>query len=347
VLAQQVVLARVPRGAVVEDDLRLAQTTAPTPDDVGDGQLLVRVLDLSIDPYLRGALVGQHLGSTPVPVGGLVPGRSVAEVVVPATGHAVGTLVVAETGWLEWSVVSAAGARPITVPEGVPPSAALGVLGMPGLAAYAAVTRLMALTPGDTVVVSAATGAVGSTAGQLARLAGCRTVAVVGGAEKAGLATDHFGYTEAVDRLAPDWTDRLRAACPDGIDAYLDNAGGDVLRGVVAQLARGARVVLCGLMDQYNDGPASTLPAGPIIGRRATVHGLVVYDHEDLWPRFTARVGELLHDGRMRLLEERHRGLAQAPAAFCRLMRGANVGKVIVEVASSDGTAVASSGDAQ
>lgn len=338
---QRVVLARVPRGLPVPDDLRVTQAPGPAPADLGAGQLLVRVLDLSVDPYLRGALSGRHLGSPPVPVGGLVPGRAVAEVVAvgpsPAGSGAgeiaEGDLVVAETGWQQWAVVPAGAAEPVAVPDGVPPSAALGVLGMPGLTGYAAVTRLMDLTPGDTVAVSAATGAVGSTAGQLAALAGCRTVAVVGGPAKAALATDHFGYTAAVDRLAADWTDRLRAACPDGVDAYLDNAGGAVLRGVVDHLAVGARVVLCGLMDQYNDGPPTTLPAGPLIGRRATVRGLVVYDHADLVPRFRARVGALLADGRLRLAEERHAGLAAAPAAFCRLMRGENVGKVVVEVA--------------
>jgi NADPH-dependent curcumin reductase CurA len=336
-MQQRVVLARVPRGAVVEDDLRLEEFAAPGSGDVGAGRMLVRVLDLSVDPYLRGVLAGRHLGSPTVPIGGLVPGRSIAEVIVSSGSHAAGDLVSVETGWQEWAVVDDADAVPVTVPEGVPPSAVLGILGMPGLTAYAAVTRLMALTPGDTVVVSAATGAVGSTAGQLARIAGCRTVAVVGGPEKMRLATRHFGYGAVVDRLAPGWADALCAACPDGIDAYLDNAGGDVLRTVVAQLALGARVVLCGLMDQYNDGPPSTLPAGPLIGRRATVHGLVVYDHEDLRPRFTARVGGLLRDGRLRLLEERHAGLASAPAAFCRLMRGANVGKVVVEVAARGG----------
>lgn len=326
---QRVVLARVPVGHVVPDDLRLEPAPAPRP---GDGQLLVRVLDLSMDPYLRGALAGRHLGSAPIETGDLIPGRAVAEVVIPAAGFRAGDLVLAETGWQEFAAINTSAALHVRVPAGVPPSAALGMLGMPGLAAYAAVTRLMALTPGDTVVVSAATGAVGSTAGQLARLAGCRTVAIVGGAEKARVATDHFGYAAAVDRLAPQWTDALRDACPDGIDAYLDNVGGDVLHGVVTQLARGARVVLCGLMDQYSDGPPSTLPAGPLIGVRATVRGLVVYDHEDLRPRFTARVGALLHSGALRLLEQRHRGLAAAPAAFCGLMRGENVGKVIIEV---------------
>jgi NADPH-dependent curcumin reductase len=332
---QRVVLARVPRGEPVEADLRLETVTAPGP--VG-GQLLVRVLELSVDPYLRGALAGRHLGTPAVPIGGLVPGESVAEVVAPAAGFTAGDLVIAGTGWQEWAVVDPAGARRVSVPDGVPPSAALGVLGMPGLAGYAAVTRMLALTPGDTVAVSAATGPVGSTTGQLARLAGCRTVAIVGGAGKARAAVNHFGYAAAVDRRAPDWQQRLRAACPDGVDAYLDNAGGDVLRGVVGQLAVGARVVLCGLMDQYNDGPQSTLPAGPLIGRRAIVRGLVVYDHEDLWPRFTARVGGLLREGRLRLLEERHAGLTAAPAAFCRLMRGENLGKVVVEVAPRGGT---------
>jgi NADPH-dependent curcumin reductase CurA len=326
---QRVVLARVPHGHAVEDDLQLETAAVPKP---GDGQLLVRVLDLSLDPYLRGTLANRHLGSPPVSPGDVVPGRAVARVVEPAAGFAVDDLVLAETGWQEFAAVDASSTVRVDVPKGVPPSAILGVLGMPGLTAYAAVTRLMELTPGDTVVVSAATGAVGSTAGQLARLAGCRTVAIVSGPAKVRVATEHFGYSMAVDRMDPEWISYLRAACPDGIDAYLDNAGGDVLRGVVTQLARGARVVLCGLMEQYSDGPTSTLPAGPIIGARATVRGLVVYDHEDLRPRFVTRVGALLRDGAIRLLEERHHGLESAPAAFVNLMHGRNIGKVIVEV---------------
>jgi len=326
----QVVLARAPRGRPEESDFRLVEAPRPVPS--GDG-MLVRVLDLSIDPYLRGALAGRHLGDPPVPTGRLIPGRAVAEVVTPAGRFAAGDLVVAETGWRQWAVVPAAGVEPATVPDGTPPSAALGVLGMPGLTGYVAVTRMLRPGPGETVVVSAGTGAVGATAGQLAALAGARVVAIVGGARKTEVAVEHFGFAAAVDRLDPDWERSLRAACPDGVHGYLDNAGGAVLRGVVDQLTVGGRVVLCGLMHDYNGGPPSMLPAGRLIGRRATVRGLVVYDHEELRPAFAAEVGALLRAGRLRMLEERHRGLARAPAAFCALMRGGNVGKTVVEVA--------------
>ena len=298
------------------------------------GELLVRVLDLSIDPYLRGAIAGRHIGSAPIRVGDVVPGRAVARVEVAAGPFQAGDLVVAETGWQDRAAVPATAAEPVDVPPGVRPSAVLGVLGMPGLTAYAAVTRFMRLTPGDTVVVSAATGAVGATAGQLAALAGGRVVAIVGGPRKARLALEEFGYAAAVDRLAPDWREHLSTCAPHGVDAYLDNAGGEVLAGVVSQLAIGGRVVLCGLMSQYNDGPPTTLPAGTLIGRRANVHGLVVYDHEDLRPRFRAHVGSLLRRGELRYHEDRRVGLAAAPAAFCDLMSGRNVGKVVVEVST-------------
>jgi NADPH-dependent curcumin reductase len=337
------VLARAPAGAPVEEDFRLCSGAAPEQQAVpgsapkvplGAGDLLVRVLDLSIDPYLRGAIAGRHLGSAPVGVGDVLPGRAVARVEVAAGPFRTGDLVLAETGWQEWAVVPATAAEPVDVPPGVRPSAALGVLGMPGLTAYAAVVRLMRLTPGDTVVISAATGAVGATAGQLATLAGCRTIAIVGGERKVRLATEELGYAAAVDRLAPDWPGQLREYAPNGVDAYLDNAGGDVLSEVVSQLAIGGRVVLCGLMSQYNDGPPTTLAAGTLIGRRATVHGLVVYDHEDLWPRFRAHVGDLLRSGRLHYQEDRRQGLEAAPGAFCDLMRGRNLGKVVVEVAT-------------
>lgn len=326
---RRVVLARVPAGRPASDDFRVEAAPRPEP---GAGDLLVRVLDLSVDPYLRGAIAGRHLGSAPVGVGDVLPGRAVARVEVAAGPFRTGDLVVAETGWQDWAVVPATAAEPVDVPPGVRPSAVLGVLGMPGLTAYAAVTRLMRLLPGDTVAVSAATGAVGATAGQLAAAAGCRTVAIVGGARKARLALEEFGYAAAVDRLASDWPAQLRAYAPNGVDAYLDNAGGEVLTEVVSQLAIGGRVVLCGLMSQYNDGPPSMLPAGTLIGRRASAHGLVVYDHEDLRPSFRARVGSLLRSGELRYHEDRRHGLAAAPAAFCDLMSGRNAGKVVVEV---------------
>ncbi|GII86134.1 NADP-dependent oxidoreductase [Sphaerisporangium siamense] len=320
----RIVLARRPRGVPEEDDFRAEKTAIPAP---GPGEVLVRTVHLSLDPYVRGTLTGRDLGHAPVAPGDLVPGRAVAQVVDT------GAWVLAETGWQEYAAVPASSLRPVEVPPGVPRTAALGALGMPGLTAYAAVTRLLRPEPGDTVVVSAAAGAVGGTAGQLAALAGARTVAIAGGPDKCRVAVERLGYAAAVDRHAPDWTEALADACPDGVDGYLHMAGGAVLEGVLDRLAPGGRVVLCGLPDHANETGHTVLPAGAVMRARATVHGLVVYDHQDLAPRFAERVGRLVAEGRLRLLEDAHEGLTSAPAAFRRLMTGANVGKSIVHVA--------------
>lgn len=326
----QVVLARYPEGLPDAACFQLERAPRPTP---GPGQLLVRVRELSLDPYLRTAITGRHLGEAGPALGSVMPGRAVGEVVEsddPA--HPVGSFVVAETGWREWAAVPAAAATPMTVPDGVPRSAALGALGMPGLTAYAALVRHLRPVVGDTVVISSATGGVGSVAGQLARLAGARTVALVGDAAKSELATEVFGYSAAVVRTEPDWRDRLAAETPAGIDGYLHMGDREVLDGVVRGLATGARVSLCGLMDQYNDGPATTVAVGPLMAARATVSGMVVYDHTDLSEQHRRRVGALLADGTMRIREDRYPGLARAPEAFARLMSGRNRGKVVVEV---------------
>lgn len=330
--AQHVLLTRYPVGEPDLDCFEVVEADVPTP---GADELLVRVGDLSLDPFLRTAITGNHIGSTGTKLGSVMPGKSVAQVVTSQSPeHPAGSWVFVETGWREWAVVSAASATQVEVPSGVSRSAVLGPLGMPGLTAYAAILRHLRPTVGDTVVISSATGGVGSVAGQLAKLSGARTIAIVGDDQKAALARDTFGYDEAVIRTSSSWREDLAAAAPDGVDAYLHMGDADVLDGVIRKLAVGARVSLCGLMDQYNDGPPTTMPVGPVIGARATLHGMVVYDHTDLIPEQLRRISALLVSGALRVHEDRFEGLAQAPEAFVRMMSGRNRGKVVVEVSA-------------
>lgn len=224
---------------------------------------------------------------------------------------------------------------PVPIIEGVRRSAALGALGMPGLTAYAALARHLRPRVGDTLVVSSATGGVGSVAGQLARLSGCHTIAIVGDEAKATTAVETLGYDSAVVRTDPHWRQHLAQACPQGVDAYLHMGDAPTLAGVLDALAPGARVSLCGLMDQYNDGPRTMLAAGAVMAARATVAGMVVYDHADLTSEHVTRVGRLLQAGDLVLHEDRYQGLSSAPTAFIALMEGRNHGKVVVEVGTS------------
>lgn len=332
---RQVLLAREPSGLPTEDWFTVVDAQRPEPTS---GQVLLHMVDLSVDPYLRSVLAGRHLGEEPVAVGTLVPGRALARVIDSQdSGIAVGTLVVAETGWQEWAVAGAAKVEPLTFDTSVaPPSAALGVLGMPGLAAYAGVTELLRPQAGDVFVVSAPLGPVGSVAGQLARIQGCRTIGISSSPAKCHIAVERLGFDACIDRTEPGWAERLREFCPDGLDHYFDNAGGEVLDTVVEQLRHGARVALCGLMEQYNDGPVTRIRAGALMAARATVRGLIVYDYLHLLAEMRLRLCAFVSDGRLRLLEDLTEGLEQAPRAFCRLMRGENVGKAMVRVSDPD-----------
>lgn len=324
-----VVLARVPDGVPTPDDFDLVEQPRRP---LAEGQVRVRVVTLSLDPYLRSTLGGRHLGDAPVGPGDVVPGRAVGEVVESrCAGVPVGSTVLAETGWRAEAVVDGTAVTPLDVPAGVPLSAALGALGMPGLTAYAAHVRHLRPRAGATIVVGAATGGVGAVAGQLARLAGARTVAVVGSARKAAVATERLGYDAAVRR--GDGLDAaLAQACPAGVDGYLHLGDQPTLDVVMERLAVGARVSLCGLMDQYNGAALTRLRAGAVMAARAEVHGMVVHDHHDLAAEHVERVGALLVSGELVTVEDRCAGLAQAPAAFARLMGGANVGKVLIDL---------------
>ncbi|MFX0592518.1 MDR family NADP-dependent oxidoreductase [Melissospora conviva] len=329
-----VVLAAVPQGVPGPEIFTVATEEVGDP---GPGEALVQVSDLSLDPYLRTTLVGRHLDDPVVPIGGVIPGRAVGQVVASADPSLpAGSWVLGETGWREYALLPTTQLRPIAVPDGVPRSAALGALGMPGLTAYAAVQRHLRPVAGDTVVVGSATGGVGSVAGPLAKLAGARTVALVGDDAKAKTAVQTLGYDAAVVRTAPDWIEQLAAACPDRINGYLHMGDAQTLEVVMESLAVGARVSLCGLMDQTNGGPRTMLRAGAVMAARAVVHGMVVYDHFDLAAEQVEHVAGLLRTGQLHLHEDRYQGLASAPEAFARLMSGRNHGKVVVQVAALD-----------
>ena len=333
--SDHITLQRTPDGLPLETDFALGQGALAEPDE---HQVLVRVLALSLDPYLRSAMAGRHLSASIQP-GDVVRGEGLVEVMVSRHPRmTVGQRWVAACGWRSHAVLDAdaiAAARPVGS-DIHPATLSLGGLGMPGLTAWAGFHKLCEAKAGDTVVVSAASGAVGATVGQLARVAGCRVVGIAGGAQKCDWVTGTAGFDACIDYKAQDLRAALREHCPDGIDVYFDNVGGDTLQAAAEQLALRARVVLCGLMEQVNASPGAPARPGPnpglFIRARATVRGLVVYDH---WADFQAMVAELgaLHRaGRLHFREDISHGLASAPAAFCRLMRGENQGKAIVQL---------------
>ena len=336
-----VVLARRPEGTASASDFALVEQAKPVP---GPGQLLVRTQVLSLDPYMASAIQGRHMSGA-VAVGDVMPGELVG--VVEESRHpafAQGQTVLVRGGWrsfclAEGAVSAAQGMSAILAPVahridtsgGIPPSAWLGVLGMPGLTAFALMMTTLRPAPGDTAVIFAATGAVGSVAGQLARCMGARAVAFVGSQDKARHARDVLGFDDAVVRKAADLPAQLARACPNRIDALMTNDCGPGLDILLAHLAAGARVALIGNMSQYNSAQMLPGPAlGPVIAQRATITGFVVYDHYDLMDRWQRTARELMAAGRLRFHEDRTPGLAQAPAGFARLMRGDTMGKALV-----------------
>ena len=323
----RVVVLRSPEGTPALSDF--AVETAPIPDGPG---VLADVLYISVDPYLRMRLSGRHI-TAPIGAGDPMSSELIVRIAEDAGTFRVGDLARAFGPWQ--GSVRLPPKELVPVPVGIdPPSLALGVLGMPGLTAYAGVTRLLRPKAGQTVLVSAASGPVGATVGQLCRAAGARVVGVVGSPQKCRWLREEAGFDVAIDRRRQPVREALDAACPDGIDRYFDNVGGYMLQAAMERLATNARVVLCGLMDQYNGADA---PPGPnpslIIRARATVSGLVVYDHEDLRPAMETDLAERLAAGTLRVKEHVFEGLAEAPAAFCALMAGETFGKTVVRLA--------------
>ena len=326
---QAVCLRQVPQGMPQAQDFQLQTLPVPV---AGPGQVQVRLHWLSLDPFLRAQLGGRHVAPCP-PRGAVLPGYAVGQVVEDTTGtFAPGQWVTGLLGWSQYAVADAAALQPVDPLLG-PPSTAVGVLGIPGLTAWAGVRRLLEPQAGQTIVISTAAGAVGSVAGQLCKAAGARVVGLSSSAEKCALVTGLYGFDVGLDYRAPDFADALRAACPQGIDGYFDNVGGALLETVLGQLALRARVVLCGLSDQYNRAERPAGPnLGPVIAARARLEGLVVYDHLADFAICRQELAGLIGDGRLRYREHIHHGLENAAAGFIGLLRGENTGKALVAV---------------
>ncbi len=331
---RRIVLARRPVGRPRPEDFRLEEVPVPRP---GPGEVLVRNLWLSLDPYMRGRMGEGRSYARPVELGEVMVGGTVGQVVeANAPGITAGSFVVGRGGWQEWSVLPAGELRTVD-PQAAPLSTALGVLGMPGLTAHVGLRDIARPKPGETLVVAAATGPVGGTVGQLARLAGARVVGIAGGPEKCRLAVERLGFPICLDHRAPDLPGRLRAACPDGIDVYWENVGGGVLEAVLPLLNDFARVPVCGLVAWYN---ATEPPPGPdrlpallrlVLTRRLLVQGFIVSDRPE--GDFRAEVGALVRDGRLAWLEDVREGLEAAPTALAGLLEGENRGKLLIRLA--------------
>ncbi len=328
---RQILLKSRPEGAPGLDNFELTATPVPEP---GDGEVLMRTLYLSLDPYMRGRMSAAKSYATPAAVGQPMVGGTVGEIVESRhPDYAVGDIVVGRGGWQDYAILRGAELRKLD-PAAAPVSIALGVLGMPGMTAYVGLLEIGQPKPGETVVVAAASGAVGSVVGQIARIKGCRAVGIAGGADKCRFVADELGFDACVDHRAPDLAQRLAAACPDGVDVYFENVGGAVQQTVWPLLNDFARVPVCGLIAQYN---ATAAVPGPdmitVLRKRLLVRGFIVSDFATKQADFLRDVGEWVRTGRLKYREDIVDGLENAPASFLGLLQGRNFGKLLVRVA--------------
>jgi len=336
-LNQQILLASRPQGMPTPDNFRIVQTPAPEP---ADGQLLLEILYLSLDPYMRGRMDDAKSYAKPVEIGAVMEGGTVARVVSSKhAGFAPGDVVLSHSGWQRYALSDGENLRKLD-PQLAPSSTALGVLGMPGFTAWAGLLQIGQPKPGETVVVAAASGAVGSAVGQIARIHGARAVGIAGGPEKCAFVRDELGFDAVIDHRAPDFAWQLAQACPNGIDVYFENVGGNVWDAVFPLLNDFARVPVCGLIAQYNGIPQAApgpdrlaLLMGDVLKKSLTVRGFIQREFAGLRPAFYEEAGRWIAEGRLRYREDVVDGLENAPAAFIDLLQGRNFGKLVVKVA--------------
>ncbi|MDB5503471.1 MAG: Alcohol dehydrogenase superfamily, zinc-containing [Tardiphaga sp.] len=332
--AKRVVLASRPNGEPKTSDFRIEDYEVPTP---GEGQVLLRTIWLSLDPYMRGRMSDGPSYAAPVPVGGTMEGGTVAEVISSnSPDFAGGDVVLAHSGWQTHGVADGKTLRKIDPALG-PVSTAVGVLGMPGMTAYTGLLDIGQPKAGETVVVAAASGAVGSAVGQIAMIKGARAVGIAGGKDKCDYVKNELGFADCIDHRDSDFAAKLKAACPDGIDVYFENVGGAVFEAVFPLLNAFARVPVCGLIAQYNDTADTSPPwAGKmlrnVLTKRLTIRGFIVSDFAGRRQEFLRDMSAWVKAGKVKYKEFVTEGLDSAPEAFMGLLKGKNFGKQLVRV---------------
>lgn len=333
---RQIVLASRPHGAPTDSNFRLQHVAKPTP---AQGEVLLRTIYLSLDPYMRGRMSDAKSYAEPVAIDNVMVGGTVCQV---ETSHhpdfTVGEWVLAYTGWQDYAISNGEGILKLGR-DPITPSYALGVMGMPGFTAYMGLLDIGQPKAGETLVVAAATGPVGATVGQIGKIKGCRVVGIAGGEEKCRYAKQVLGFDECLDHKADDFAHQLAQACPQGIDVYYENVGGKVFDAVLPLLNTSARVPVCGLVSQYN---ATGLPTGPdrlpllmgtLLTKRIRMQGFIIFDdYGDRYSEFTREMSQWLGQGKIHYREQIISGLDNAPQTFIGLLEGKNFGKVVIEV---------------
>ena len=326
---KQILLASRPTAWVEESNFKLVEAPIPS---IADGQLLVRNHFLSLDPYMRGRMSDVKSYAAPVKLGDVMIGGTAGEVV--ASKHpkfAVGDKVVGMLGWQLYGVSD--GTQLMKVDDRhIPLSAYLGTVGMPGVTAWYGLMDICAPKAGETVVVTAASGAVGSVVGQLAKMKGCRAVGIAGGAEKCRYVVDELGFDACVDYKAGKLWQDIKAATPDGIDCLFENVGGEIFDTLLARMNAFSRIALCGLIAQYNAEPYPMKNIGSVLINRIKMQGFIVSEHMERWPVALQELGQGVASGRIKYRETVAQGLENAPQAFMGLLKGANLGKQLVKL---------------
>ena len=326
---KQILLASRPTGWVEESNFKLVETPVP---QIADGQVLVRNHFLSLDPYMRGRMNDAKSYAAPVNLGDVMVGGTAGEVVASKNPKfAVGDKVVGYLGWQLYGVSD--GAMLMKVDDRhIPLSAYLGSVGMPGVTAWYGLMDICQPKPGETVVVTAASGAVGSVVGQLAKMKGCRAVGIAGGAEKCRYVVDELGFDACVDYKAGNLWKDIKAATPNGIDCLFENVGGEIFDTLLGRMNAFSRIAVCGLISQYNSEPHAMKNIGSVLINRIKMQGFIVSEHMERWPVALAELGQGVATGKIKYRETVAQGLENAPQAFIGLLKGANLGKQLVKL---------------